>query len=66
MLVAQITTAFLEDVAVFEAQQRNMTILPNAPQIEINADTGVIQARRILDRIHEEERAAMTAMAAAE
>ena len=59
MLVGQITTAFLEDVAVFEAQQRNMTILPNAPQIDINADAGLIQARRILERIHEEELAAV-------
>ena len=66
MLVEQITTAFLEDVAVFEAQQRNMTILPNAPHIDINADTGVIQARRILDRIHQEELAAAAPMAAAE
>jgi hypothetical protein len=65
MLVGQITTAFLEDVAVFEAQQRNMTILPNAPQIEINADAGLIQARRILERIHEEE-LATARMAAAE
>jgi phenylpropionate dioxygenase-like ring-hydroxylating dioxygenase large terminal subunit len=64
MLVDQITTAFLEDVAVFEAQQRNMTLMPNAPQIEINADSGVIQARRILERIHREEESA--AMAAAE
>jgi phenylpropionate dioxygenase-like ring-hydroxylating dioxygenase large terminal subunit len=55
MLVDQITTAFLEDVAVFEAQQRSMTIMPDAPQIDINADNGVIQARRILDRIHAEE-----------
>jgi vanillate O-demethylase monooxygenase subunit len=58
MLVGQITTAFLEDVGVFEAQQRNMTILPNAPQIDINADAGLIQARRILERIHKEELAA--------
>jgi len=55
MLLGQITTAFLEDVAVFEAQQRNMTVMPNAPQIDINADSGVIQARRILERIHLEE-----------
>lgn len=55
MLAAQITTAFLEDVAVFEAQQRDMTLMPNAPQIDINADAGVIQARRILARIHAEE-----------
>jgi hypothetical protein len=39
--------------------------LPNAPQIDINADAGVIQARLILDRIHHEERAAAS-MAAAE
>jgi hypothetical protein len=38
-LVGQITTAFLEDVGV-HMQQRNMTILPNAPQIDINADAG--------------------------
>jgi vanillate O-demethylase monooxygenase subunit len=61
MLVDQITTAFLEDVAVFEAQQRNMAILPNAPQIDINADTGLIQARRILERIHKQELAAAPA-----
>ena len=61
MLVKEITTAFLEDVAVFEAQQRTMTILPNAPQVDINADSGVIQARRILDRIHQEELAARAA-----
>src|SRR5579871_6178428 len=58
MLVGQITTAFMEDVAVFEAQQRNMTMLPNAPQVDINADAGLIQARRILERIHKEELAA--------
>jgi Vanillate O-demethylase oxygenase C-terminal domain len=61
MLVDQITTAFLEDVAVFEAQQRNITLLPNAPQVDINADSGVIQARRILDRIHRDELAAAAA-----
>jgi vanillate monooxygenase len=66
MLLDQINTAFLEDVAVFEAQQRNMTMLPNAPQVEINADSGLIQARRILDRIHQEERAAAAPMVAAE
>jgi vanillate O-demethylase monooxygenase subunit len=58
MLAGQITTAFLEDVAVFEAQQRNMSIRPDAPHIDINADAGLIQARLILDRIHREEQAA--------
>jgi phenylpropionate dioxygenase-like ring-hydroxylating dioxygenase large terminal subunit len=66
MLVEQITTAFLEDVAVLEAQQRNMTIRPGAPQIDINADSGLIQARRILDCIYGEEQAAAAARAAAE
>jgi phenylpropionate dioxygenase-like ring-hydroxylating dioxygenase large terminal subunit len=64
MLVEQIATAFLEDVAVLEAQQRNMTILPGAPQVDINADNGLVQARRILDRICAEERAAAAPAAA--
>ena len=59
MVMEQITTAFLEDQAVFEAQQANMLQVPNAPQIDINADTGVLQARRILDRLHTEEQAAL-------
>jgi phenylpropionate dioxygenase-like ring-hydroxylating dioxygenase large terminal subunit len=63
MLIGQIRTAFLEDVAVFEAQQRNITLLPNAPHIDINADNGLIQARRILDRIHREEQAAVATAA---
>src|SRR5450631_1309019 len=66
MLVEQIATAFLEDVGVFEAQQRNMTLLPGAPQVDINADNGLIQARRILDRIHREEQSAAAPVAAAE
>ena len=66
MIIEQIRTAFQEDVAVFEAQQRNLTLIPNPPQTDINADTGVIQARRILDRLHKEEQAAAAPMAAAE
>jgi len=61
----QIRTAFLEDVAVFTAQQRSMMLHPNAPQVDINADGGVIQARRIIDRLYgEEQRAAAGAVAA--
>jgi vanillate O-demethylase monooxygenase subunit len=56
-IVEQIRTAFLEDVAVFEAQQANLELVPNRPQTDINADTGVIQARRILDRLCGEEQA---------
>lgn len=66
MLLEQIRTAFHEDVAVFEAQQRNLDLIRNPPQLDINADTGVIQARRILDRLHAEERAAQARPAAAE
>jgi phenylpropionate dioxygenase-like ring-hydroxylating dioxygenase large terminal subunit len=66
MLVEQIRTAFLEDVAVFEAQQRNLLMIPNPPQTDINADAGVIQARRILDRLYQEEQAANATAAAAE
>jgi vanillate monooxygenase len=66
MLIEQIRTAFLEDVAVFEAQQRNLLMIPNPPQTDINADAGVIQARRILDRLYQEEQAAAAKMAAAE
>src|ERR1700751_4027268 len=66
MLIEQIRTAFLEDVAVFEAQQRNLLMIPNPPQSDINADAGVIQARRILDRLYDEEQAAAAKMAAAE
>jgi len=60
----QIQTAFFEDVEVFSAQQRNLDLMPDAPQLDINADSGVIQARRILDRLRGEERAAMQVTAA--
>src|SRR5499427_2072715 len=60
----QIETAFHEDVAVFTAQQRSLDAIPNPPQVDINADTGVIQARRILDRLHTQEQAALHATAA--
>jgi hypothetical protein len=56
----------LEDVAVFEAQQCNLLMIPNPPQIDINADAGVLHARRILERLHQEEQAAAAKMVAAE
>jgi phenylpropionate dioxygenase-like ring-hydroxylating dioxygenase large terminal subunit len=55
MIMNQITTAFLEDQSIFEAQQKNIQLVPGAPQVDINADNGVIQARRILDRLFAEE-----------
>jgi vanillate O-demethylase monooxygenase subunit len=62
----QIQTAFYEDVAIFQGQQRRMSQMPNAPQIDINADSGGIQARRIVDRLHAEEQAALAQRTAAE
>jgi phenylpropionate dioxygenase-like ring-hydroxylating dioxygenase large terminal subunit len=57
----QIQTAFLEDVEVFSAQQQNLDIYSDPPQVDINADTGVLQARRIIDRIRAEEQSASAA-----
>jgi hypothetical protein len=34
-------------------------MIPNPPQTDINADAGVIQARRILDRLYQEEQATL-------
>lgn len=62
----QIQTAFYEDVAIFQGQQRRMSQMPNAPQIDINADSGGIQARRIVDRLYAEEQAALAQRTAAE
>jgi len=48
--------AFYEDVAIIEAQQHSYdTAPPDFQQIDINADAGVLQARRVLDRLIAEE-----------
>ena len=57
----QIKTAFLEDVLVFTNQQQNINLDPGAPQVDINADSGGIQARRMVDRLYAEEQAAINA-----
>jgi vanillate O-demethylase monooxygenase subunit len=62
----QIQTAFLEDVAVFTAQQRSIALRPDAPQVDINADAGGMQARRIVDRLYQDEQAATAHGVAAE
>jgi vanillate O-demethylase monooxygenase subunit len=62
----QIHTAFLEDVAVFQAQQRSINQRPDAPRVDINADAGAIQARRVIDRLYAEEQSATAQGAAAE
>ena len=63
----QIKTAFLEDVSVFTMQQVNIDLDPDAPTVDINADSGGIQARRIVDRLYAEEQTGkVTAATAAE
>ncbi|MEX2035253.1 MAG: hypothetical protein WEA28_08690, partial [Xanthobacteraceae bacterium] len=62
----QIKTAFLQDVEVFTAQQSNIELDADAPTIDINADSGGIQARRIVARLYQEEQAMAAAKTAAE
>lgn len=47
---------FREDFAILEAQQRRMSQMPNAPQIDIKTDNGPNLARRMLARLIEAER----------
>ena len=61
----QIKTAFLEDVSVFTNQQANIDLDPAAPQTDINADSGGIQARRIVDRLYQQEQDTKLATATA-
>jgi hypothetical protein len=61
----QIKTAFLEDVSVFTNPQANIDLDPAAPQTDINADSGGIQARRIVDRLYQQEQESKLATATA-
>jgi vanillate O-demethylase monooxygenase subunit len=50
--------AFFEDVEIIERQQQSMDSAPDDfTMIDINADAGVMQASRILDRLIQEETA---------
>jgi vanillate O-demethylase monooxygenase subunit len=62
----QIRTAFLEDVAIFTAQQRSMTLHPNAPKVDIDAVSGVIQTRRVVGRLNAEQQVAPARVMTAE
>ena len=53
----QAEIAFLEDKVVFEAQQRMIDADTSESQVDIHADAGGIQARRILSRLHDDEQA---------
>ena len=37
---------------MFTTQQQNIELDPDAPTVDINADSGGIQARRIVDRLY--------------
>ncbi len=63
MVFKQITEAFLEDVAIFEGQQRVIDRDKGPPEVDIAADAAQIQARRILTRLWEAERGSTRAAA---
>ena len=56
LLFRQIHTAFMEDLAVLKAQQMNLEAFDAPPQVDFGQDAGGLQARRIVERILEEER----------
>ncbi len=49
---------FDEDKDMIEGQQRIIDLDPNAPQVYVAADAGATQARRMMERLIEEERLA--------
>lgn len=57
LIFEQVKIAFLEDKEVFEAQQRVIEADTVGTQVDIHADAGGIQARRILSRLYDEEQA---------
>jgi vanillate monooxygenase len=46
---------FSEDLAILEAQQRNLTASPERKLLMLNIDAGGVQSRRILDRLIAQE-----------
>lgn len=65
LLFQQVHTAFLEDIAAIGAQQANMDRFPDTPQLDLNQDSGGLQARRIVDNLLVEERVGGPARATA-
>jgi len=51
LLYHNVHTAFLEDLDIIRAQQRNIDLAPQGPRIDINHDAGGLQARRIIERL---------------
>lgn len=66
LLFRQVHTAFMEDLHVLRAQQANLEAFGmNPPQVDFNQDAGGLQARRVVDRILEQEAASGSARARA-
>ncbi len=61
---AQFITAFTEDVMAIEAVQAGMDRFPDRRTVNISADGGGIRARRILQRLIDQDGAAASAQAA--
>ena len=60
----QFTQVFLEDKVVLEAQQRMMTMTPDAPSVDINTDAPSIAMRAMLNKLIAEENKPLVARAA--
>ena len=60
----QFTQVFLEDKVVLEAQQRSMTMKPDAPMVDINTDAPSIATREMLSELIDKENAPSVASAA--
>jgi phenylpropionate dioxygenase-like ring-hydroxylating dioxygenase large terminal subunit len=64
-LLTKITVdAFNEDKAILEAQQGSIALDPAAPSVNVHADWGSVQMRRLLAQLIENETAALPAAAA--
>ncbi len=52
-----VAATFVEDVAIIEGQQRNLDAKPDTRTVDIGVDSGPLQTRRLIERLHEVERA---------
>ena len=55
LLYDNVHTAFMEDLDIVGAQQENIRTRPNGPRIDINHDSGGLQARRIIEALIADE-----------
>ena len=55
LVFEQVKTAFLEDVAIFEAQQRIIDLDPAAPTMNLSGDAGGLAATRLIAELVERE-----------